>query len=51
MGNCQKGVTEGADKATLEKQMEALEKAANKMAQAYPTPRGRRRMSKSSWWR
>jgi signal peptidase I len=36
MGNCQKVVAEGADKAALEKQMENLEKAANKWLKPYP---------------
>ena len=37
MENCQKAVAEGADKATLEKQMENLEKAANKWLKPYPS--------------
>jgi signal peptidase I len=37
MENCQKAVGEGADKATLEKQMENLEKAANKWLKPYPS--------------
>ena len=37
MANCQKAVAEGADKAALEKQMENLEKAANKWLKPYPS--------------
>src|ERR1035437_8520895 len=36
MENCQKAMAEGADKAALEKQMENLEKAANKWLKPYP---------------
>jgi signal peptidase I len=36
MASCQKAVVEGADKAALEKQMENLEKAANKWLKPYP---------------
>ncbi len=36
MENCQKAVAEGADKTDLEKQMENLEKAANKWLKPYP---------------
>ena len=36
MENCQKAVAESADKAALEKQMESLEKAANKWLKPYP---------------
>jgi signal peptidase I len=35
--NCRKAVAEGADKAALEKQMENLEKAANKWLKPYPS--------------
>jgi signal peptidase I len=37
MENCRKAVAEGADKAALEKQMEDLEKAANKWLKPYPS--------------
>ena len=37
MGNCQKAVADGADKAALEQQMENLEKAANKWLKPYPS--------------
>ena len=36
MASCQKAVAENADKAALEKQMENLEKAANKWLKPYP---------------
>ena len=36
MASCQTAVAENADKATLEKQMENLEKAANKWLKPYP---------------
>jgi signal peptidase I len=35
--NCRKAVAEGADKTALEKQMENLEKAANKWLKPYPS--------------
>src|ERR1017187_7844590 len=37
MEKCRKAVAEGADKAALEKQMEDLEKAANKWLKPYPS--------------
>src|ERR1039457_7030200 len=36
METCRKAVAEGADKPALEKQMENLEKAANKWLKPYP---------------
>ena len=36
MANCQRAVAEGADKPALEKQMENLEKVANKWLKPYP---------------
>jgi signal peptidase I len=38
MANCQQTVAENADKPALEKQMESLEKAANKWLKPYPSP-------------
>ena len=38
MANCQQTVAENADKPALEKQMENLEKAANKWLKPYPSP-------------
>jgi signal peptidase I len=37
MENCRKAVADGADKAALEKEMENLEKAANKWLKPYPS--------------
>src|ERR1035441_4821310 len=37
MENCRKAVADGADKAALEKQMEDLEKGANKWLKPYPS--------------
>jgi signal peptidase I len=38
MASCQRAVAENADKPALEKQMENLEKAANKWLKPYPSP-------------
>ena len=38
MANCQQTVAENADKPALERQMENLEKAANKWLKPYPSP-------------
>ena len=37
MENCRKAVADGAEKAALEKEMESLEKAANKWLKPYPS--------------
>ena len=37
MANCQSALAEGADKTALEKQMESMEKAANKWLKPYPS--------------